>query len=285
MPGFTERVAFSEYHTGPDGTDRNVSSAKYQLTDASGHPYPIAYHAFAELDNGKALGGLPMGATIFVSIDGGGSAVLTKVDDGIGGPGKDGLPRAVDLFGPTVETLGLNRSDGLWTGVVADMNSKAAQGKTAPEGDYTPTQHGLQALAQGGAIQDILNKSLGPFLGLTGGQTIHDKMDEFVIRSVEVVAGSMIIAAGVVMFAIQFTGVSVTKLGLKGVQAYTNPASLTGFKLKDVAKPNRQGNSTKDVRDRVPGGMTKAQDRIAEGAAENVGGNIVADGIEGAAFA
>lgn len=265
------RVAISEYHTGGTGDDKNVSSMNYKLTDANGTPYEIAHHAFAELDNGHALGHLPMGAQVFLQVDGGGYATLTKVDEGIGGTGKDGLPRAIDLFGPTVQTLGLTRSDGLWTGTVTGPGVTGDTGGSAPPG-VTP-------VSSSGGITDAITSGLGPFLGLIGGQSIQDKMSEFVIRAVEVVAGTTILSAGIVMFALQFTGVSLGKgigVGVKAVG--TDGLSLAGTSkdsFKKTPDGSKQGTSTKDVRDLQPGGMTKASDRVAAAAIPT----------EGAAFA
>ena len=70
--------------------------------------------AIAELDMGKALGGIPDGTR--VEIDYNGKKVIAIKDDiGAGGPNVDGHKRAVDLWWQTANALGFNDGTGVIT--------------------------------------------------------------------------------------------------------------------------------------------------------------------------
>lgn len=70
--------------------------------------------AWAELDMGSALGGLPYGARIRITY-GGRSVIASKLDIGGGGGPIGGVHRAVDLWWETAQALGVGTS---WSGVV-----------------------------------------------------------------------------------------------------------------------------------------------------------------------
>jgi hypothetical protein len=79
--------------------DPRTGNIGYREDDLLAHP-----DSYAELDMGSALGGLPYLTPLRVTYQRA-SAVMFKRDVGLGGPGLDGLPRAVDLWWQAAQAL------------------------------------------------------------------------------------------------------------------------------------------------------------------------------------
>lgn len=96
---------------------RTVASSWYQPDQFTG---TVGYRgdslpgkmAYAELDMGTALGGLPHGAKLQIGYHGR-SVVGEKLDIGAGGGGLGGYPRAIDLWVDLADALHFNKSKGI----------------------------------------------------------------------------------------------------------------------------------------------------------------------------
>lgn len=260
------RVACSYYGIGPNGTDKNVSGMGGQLTNADGTPTPAGTHAFAELFNGTALGGLAFGTSVLLQLDNGGSATIQKLDNGTASVYEaGGVPRAIDLWEDTLPTLGItDKGQGVWFGEATVLDSAGNPTTTGAN----ITQTGLTDV--GISNDDIVHTmaegisiALGPFVGLVGGQNLEGKMEEFVIRSVEVVGGMMIISLGAVLLAYMIAGGNGTAQKALGIALdYYSGGALR--KEKKLVGTNK-GTASANVKPRVEGGMTTAQQRLDAG--------------------
>jgi TP901 family phage tail tape measure protein len=104
--GFIKKLVGASTYGGPaDHVSGTVGAAGVSLPGKM---------AFAELDMGKALGGLPMKFKLLIS-RGGKSVVGEKLDIGAGGGDVGGHHRAIDLWYETAEALGLPNA---WLGTV-----------------------------------------------------------------------------------------------------------------------------------------------------------------------
>jgi hypothetical protein len=97
LPGGGGREVIASQFGGPG--DPRTGNVGYREDDLLAHP-----DSYAELDMGSALGGLPYQTPLRVTYQHA-SAVLFKRDIGLGGPGLDGLPRAVDLWWQAARSL------------------------------------------------------------------------------------------------------------------------------------------------------------------------------------
>ncbi|MBS0175742.1 MAG: hypothetical protein JSR64_17020 [Nitrospira sp.] len=269
----TQRVAFSTYGPGPGETAGGIEGGCYangwgtKLTNPDGTPTDLGTHCFAELFDGTALGGLQCGATVMVTIDGHGSGVITKADTGTAAVTEaGGIPRCIDLWKDTLPMLGItDPSQGVWFGT-ATVLTGAGTGQPVTGGDAgnplsttTTTQ-----------VSDSLESQLGGFLGLTSGESIHDKLAEGTYRVIEVMFGVILISAAFVILADMIIKESPTLS--KGVNLGISAATkglVSGDQLGlTKSREDRQGHSTKNVKDRQPRGMSTAEDRIASGNTE-----------------
>lgn len=109
--------------------------------------------AFAELNMGTALGGLPHGAKLQITY-GGKSVVAEKLDIGLGGSGCGGHSRAIDLWWETARALGFSGLAPVDVSGATGATTSPLSGKTK-EAVFgipgTPEIPGEQFLIPGGA--------------------------------------------------------------------------------------------------------------------------------------
>jgi len=155
--GFLKRLVGASTYGGPaDHVSGTVGAAGVSL------PGKMAY---AELDMGKALGGLPFHFKLKIS-RAGRSVVAEKLDIGGGGDPVNGRPRAIDLWYDTAKALGVIGTSGpqAWLGVVqVDDAGGASTGGT---------QHNVPAKVHGSYGQ---HKAGETGAGGTFGQGVKHK--------------------------------------------------------------------------------------------------------------
>jgi hypothetical protein len=96
--------------------------------------------AFAELDMGHALGGLPMHSKLRIT-HGGRSVVAEKLDIGAGGGSVDGHHRSIDLWYQTAHALGLGD---VWLGTVkVNRNTRAGASGSSGSGPKSSARRDL----------------------------------------------------------------------------------------------------------------------------------------------
>lgn len=190
----------SWYGTGPNGSYTNAMGG---CTDSAGNYSKLDGDstAFAELGNGFALGHLPCGSAIELTINGV-TRTIYKRDSGQGGIPVKGHDRGIDLWVDTAKAFGLNLGDGVWLGDWKVANGKVASKSSnsahaTPTGNpSTPDSGGLI----GSIVSQVMETSLSTAMGIPNGDSVQSYMESFVYRSVEFFGGCIIIAAGLVLF-------------------------------------------------------------------------------------
>lgn len=162
----------------PNAPSYTVGASEYGLGE-SGHscpkgPMDFGGKAFAELNMGTALGGLPCGTQLKIEAIGSSHnapVIATKVDIGLGGAPVQGHARRIDLYYQTAKAIGfsgtglvrISRVDGKPIIGPGDAKSGAGESEAVPSNIIpSPNLEGLtEWAAQLGKILSFLGSSSG----------------------------------------------------------------------------------------------------------------------------
>ena len=147
----SRQVACSYYGTA--GVPGSYGSCHFSKDPASGE----LGMTFAELNNGTALGGLACGTYISVSYQGH-TITVRKADIGLGGPGLNGKPRAIDLFITAANALNFPLAQGVIL-VTYQVVSGRGRGTSNPQAKNRPSA----GAGSGNVGNSLLNKLFGNY--------------------------------------------------------------------------------------------------------------------------